>query len=137
MVALAKSIAKEKGLEQALVCAVIEQESDWDPWVPRYEPAFDRRYLVPMHLRPTSEVLRAMSWGLMQVMGETAVEVGLEECPTHLIEPAIGLEVGCAVLARDFRDAGGHAREALLRWNGGRDSLYPDQVMARIKLYQG
>lgn len=137
LIVLAKQIAHEKGLDPALVCAVVEQESDWDPWMPRYEPAFDRRYLVPMHLRPTAEVLRAMSWGLMQVLGETAVEAGFTECPTHLIEPSIGLEIGCAVLGTDLLKASGVVRDGLLRYNGGRDAAYPDQVMARMAKYQG
>jgi soluble lytic murein transglycosylase-like protein len=32
--------AEEEGLEPALVCAVVEQESNWNPWAIRYEPRF-------------------------------------------------------------------------------------------------
>lgn len=136
LIALAKQIAQEKGLDPALVCAVVEQESDWDTWAVRYEPDFDKRYLVPMHLRPTEEICRAMSWGLMQVMGETAVEHGFTPPSVHLLEPAIGLAFGCIVLGLDIFKADGVVRDGLLRYNGGRDAAYPDQVMARMAKYQ-
>ena len=35
---LARHIACEHALDPALVCAVIEQESAWNPWAVRYEP---------------------------------------------------------------------------------------------------
>jgi hypothetical protein len=49
IIALARSIAAAHGLEPALVCAVIEQESAWNPWAVRYEPAFLSRYVAPLY----------------------------------------------------------------------------------------
>jgi hypothetical protein len=40
IVALARTIASAHGLDPALVCAVVEQESAWDAHAIRYEPAF-------------------------------------------------------------------------------------------------
>lgn len=135
LIALAQRIATDAHLDPALVCAVVEQESDWDPWAVRYEPAYDRRYILPMHLRPTAEILRAMSWGLMQVMGESARGVGYEGPIPQLCDPWTGLTTGCVLLANDLRYAVQDVAAALLRWNGGGNPDYPAQVMARMKNY--
>jgi hypothetical protein len=72
IVALARTIASAHGLDPALVCAVVEQESAWDADAIRYEPAFRARYVPPLELPPTEEIARSISWGLMQVMGQVA-----------------------------------------------------------------
>jgi soluble lytic murein transglycosylase-like protein len=58
IIALARTIASEHGLDPALVCAVIEQESAWDPHAVRYGPAFRARYVAPLDLPPTEEIAR-------------------------------------------------------------------------------
>ena len=45
--ALAKKWATKYGLDPLIVCAVIEQESGWNPWASRFEPAFEQRYIKP------------------------------------------------------------------------------------------
>src|SRR5437016_1759983 len=81
LVALAHEAARAHSLWPELVCAVIEQESSWDPWALRYEPAFYARYVEPQLYRgmirqETEARARAFSWGLMQVMGQVAREHG-------------------------------------------------------------
>lgn len=78
MIVLAKAAAVAHNLPPALVCAVAEWESGgWQPFAMRYEPAFERRYdPVDATKQPTEHYARAVSWGLMQVMGETARELG-------------------------------------------------------------
>src|SRR6267142_5325096 len=49
IIELARRIAAAHGLEPALVCAVIEQESAWNPWAVRYEPGFLSRYVAPLY----------------------------------------------------------------------------------------
>src|SRR5579862_1562443 len=83
LVALAHKAAAAHSLWPELVCAVVEQESAWDPWALRYEPAFFDRYVRPQIARGnlTDEAearARAFSWGLMQVMGEVAREQGFK-----------------------------------------------------------
>src|SRR5208282_6594144 len=100
IVALARSIASEHGLDPALVCAVVEQESAWDAHAIRYEPAFRARYVAPLGLTPTEEIARSISWGLLQVMGQVAREHGFAgKFLSALCDAAAGLDVGCAVLA--------------------------------------
>ena len=80
-VALAQRAAEAHALWPELVCAIVEQESAWNPWALRYEPAFYERYIAPQIARGaipdvTESRARAFSWGLMQVMGQVAREHG-------------------------------------------------------------
>jgi len=137
---LARQIAAEHDLEPALVCAVIEQESAWNPWAVRYEPAFLSRYVAPLYtsgkLSATEAYTRAMSWGLMQVMGQVAREFGfMESSLSELNDPATGIEFGCRILAARLARAKGDVPAALLAWNGGANANYPSEVLARARNY--
>jgi soluble lytic murein transglycosylase-like protein len=140
-IAMAKAAAEAVSLDPALVCAVCEQESSWNPWALRYEPGFLSRYVMPLFsagkISATEAYARAMSWGLMQIMGETAREFGLPDAmplPT-LCDPATGLEYGCKKLADCWERARGDETKALLLWNGGGDANYPAEVQARKAKY--
>ncbi len=137
---LARSIAAAHGLEPALVCAVIEQESAWNPWAVRYEPGFLSRYVAPLYtagkLSATEAYTRAMSWGLMQVMGQVAREFGFAaDSLPQLCDPATGVELGCRILAKRMARARGDVPAALLAWNGGANPDYPSEVLARTRNY--
>jgi Transglycosylase SLT domain len=108
LVKLARQVAGANKINPALVCAVIEQESAWDPRAMRYEGAFRARYVAPLGLPPTEEIARSMSWGLMQVMGQVAREHGFAvKFLSGLCAPESGVEMGCAVLADKIAKAGG------------------------------
>jgi soluble lytic murein transglycosylase-like protein len=137
LIALARAAAAQHLLDSALVCAVIEQESSWEPHAIRYEPAFRTRYVAPLGLPPTEEVARSISWGLMQVMGQVAREHAFaRKSLAALCDPATGLEIGCAVLASKLSASAGAVSRALELWNGGANSDYAAQVIARIANYQ-
>jgi soluble lytic murein transglycosylase-like protein len=132
-------IALKTSLSPALVCAVCEQESSWNPWAIRFEPAFEARYIKPaLPAAPTTrELTKAMSFGLMQIMGETAIELGWTgSFLSELCYPAMGALFGCKKLQQCF---GSHPdREAaLLSYNGGGNPAYPSQVLARVSNYTG
>src|SRR5271156_6157981 len=108
LIALVRAVAANHKLDPAVVCAVADQESSWNPYAIRYEPAFRSRYVAPLGLPPTEEVARSISWGLMQVMGQVAREHGFTgKFPSALCDPAIGLDIGCAVLAAKLSAATG------------------------------
>ena len=137
LVTLARIIATRHELNPALVCSVVEQESAWDSHAIRYEPAFRARYVAPLGLPPTEEVARSISWGLMQVMGQVAREHGFDgRFLTALCEPETGLDIGCTVLAAKLAAADGDAARALALWNGGANSDYAAQVLARVAKYR-
>src|SRR5260370_14771439 len=112
LLALAQRAAETEGLDAALVCAVVEQESGWNAWPMRYEPAFFAKYVAPLYTNnkvgATEAYARGISWGLMQVMGQTAREKGASSLYlSTLCDPAVGLAVGCRILRPKLEAAGG------------------------------
>jgi soluble lytic murein transglycosylase-like protein len=140
IIELARHIAATHGIEPSLVCAVIEQESAWNPWAVRYEPGFLSRYVAPLYtagkLSATEAYTRAMSWGLMQVMGQVAREFGFQEASlAELCDPVTGIEFGCKILSTRLARSKGDIPGALLAWNGGSNANYPAEVLARLRNY--
>ncbi len=141
MIALARQKAAEHQLYPELVCAICEQESNWSPWAIRYEHDFFTRYVLPQWTNSklssfTEAQARAISWGLMQVMGQVAREAGFTGASlAELCDPAVGLEMGCRVLAHKLEAAAGNVPKTLLLWNGGGNPNYPAQVLARAGKY--
>lgn len=135
--ALATKWATKYGIDRYLVCAVIEQESGWNPWAIRFEPAFEARYIKPaLASAPTTrELTLAMSFGLMQVMGEVAVELGWHGAfLTELCDPDVAVDFGCRKL-RSVLDRHNTTEAALLAYNGGGNLNYAAQVLARVDHY--
>jgi soluble lytic murein transglycosylase-like protein len=138
---LAEKAADAEGLSRALVCAVIEQESGWNPWAMRYEPLFFAKYVAPLYTNnkvgATEAYARGISWGLMQVMGQTAREKGMTSLYlSALCDPAAGLATGCKILRQKLDAAGGNVSKALQAWNGGGNPDYADEVLARRPRYE-
>ncbi|HEY2460444.1 MAG TPA: lytic transglycosylase domain-containing protein [Candidatus Acidoferrum sp.] len=139
-VELACKAAIAESLDPALVCAVVEQESAWNPWAMRYEPAFFAKYVASLYtnnkVSASEAYARGFSWGLMQVMGQVAREAGFS-APflSALCDPEQGLAIGCKVLRKKFERADGDPYRALLAWNGGANAEYPAQVLARKAHY--
>jgi soluble lytic murein transglycosylase-like protein len=129
--------ATKYGLDPKIVAAVCEQESSWQPGAVRFEPAFLARYIVPMNLDLLPSLDRATSWGLMQIMGQTAIEFGFEGNLPDLRDPDKGTDYGCKKLQKCFFIHGGDEENSLLAYNGGGNSFYGQQVLARVKNYGG
>jgi soluble lytic murein transglycosylase-like protein len=131
--------ALKYGLDPKIVAAVCEQESEWNPYAIRFEPAFEARYIKPaLPAAPsTRQLTEAISFGLMQVMGEVAIELGWDgKFLTELCDPATAVLYGCRKLQKCFL-VHGDAETALLAYNGGGNGAYPAQVLARVKNYGG
>jgi len=138
LVTMVKVDAATAGLDPALVCAVIEQESSWEPMSWRYEPAFYQKYIVPMGLHDQVEAfMRSTSWGLMQVMGEVAREQHFSNALlSDLCDPKLGVEQGLQHLKRMIAiSPPGDIHTALQHWNGGGNPNYAAEVMARMSKY--
>lgn len=136
LVSLARKAAAANSLDSSLVCAIVEQESSWNPWAIRFEPLFFAKYVAPLYtnnkVSASEAYARGFSWGLMQVMGQVARENGYTEpFLSSLCDPADALEIGCRVLRKKFEAAAGDTTRALLAWNGGSNPAYPVQVLAR------
>ena|SRR5438552_9482263 len=138
---LASPYAAKYGLDPALVCALVEQESSWNRWSVRYEPAFFSRYIKPLvdagTVRPTEAVCRATSWGLCQVLGQVARENGFEGFfLSELCDTDTGLDIGCRVLKLKLAAAGNDTHNGLQLYNGGGAPNYAAEVLARMSHYQ-
>lgn len=133
-----KQHARLNNVDPALACAVVEQESAWNVWAIRYEPGFYMRYVVhQVNLNETERSARATSWGVFQMMGQVARELGFEQkFLSSLCDPDFGIPLGIKKLKQCLEACGGDEAKALLRWNGGGNAEYPLQVLARKEKYQ-
>ena len=136
LAALARKSATCQSLDPALICAIVEQESAWNPWALRFEPAFFARYVASLYtnnkVTASEAYARGFSWGLMQIMGQTAREAGFD-APflSALCDPEQSFTLGCKIFRRKLDRAEGIVTAALLSWNGGSNPAYPTQVLAR------
>lgn len=138
LVALADAEAKLQKLDPALVKAIIEQESGWNIYASRFEAGFYKRYISKTcPVQSTESIARATSFGLLQLMGEVARELSFSDIQlSDLFDPRTNLKYGCQHLANKLKSAKGDVTKALLLWNGGSDTAYPQQVLARKKHYE-
>ncbi|MHC1792029.1 transglycosylase SLT domain-containing protein [Solidesulfovibrio sp.] len=137
-------------LPVVIVQAMVAHESAGGiPCAVRFEPDFYEQYLKGKtpNFRPhpscsweTERIQRATSWGLMQVMGETARCVGFRGWFPELCQPAVGLEWGCRYLRRlaDKYLTDGDWPTVMRAYNGGPgnrnklDSPYPSKILEHI-----
>ena len=100
------------GLEPAMVAAVCEVESGFNPYAARYEAGFHHRYVKPWLKQGRraslfEEAALATSLGIMQVMGLVAVELGCEvRSLPSLVTVETGLWFGCRKLRQIVRRYG-------------------------------
>ena len=107
---------------------MVETESAWYTYASRTEKGFKKYYIDPIKSvrrygvtsYETEREERATSYGLCQVMGQVARELGCTvESLTELCNPEVGLEYGAKRLKKAMDRKGGNVREALLNYNGG------------------
>lgn len=151
--------AELHGLDPTLVAAVVEQETaeSWDPWVSRWELRYrwlwhptmgsarplsvgawleipaDWPAWLPWKISGSTEfIAQKHSWGLMQLMGANARELGFSRPLTELSRAHLGLEYGCRFLRRQLDRYAGDVALALEAYNDGRgDGMGPGVEYAR------
>jgi hypothetical protein len=137
---LARAIAAQHGLPPEILCGMIEREATVNQWAIRYEPGFLTRYVMPQYeegkIDLTETYTRAMSWGCLQIMGQTAREFGFTgRFLSELCDPPVGIEYGCRKLAKCLKDASGDMNKALEAYNGGNNTQYSAEVLALSARY--
>lgn len=138
LIVMLKAEATRQSLDPALMCAIAEQESNWEIYATRYEDAFYNRYLKKLYPgKPTTEsIQRAISFGVLQLMGQSAREIGYSAIGlATLLEPIINFRFGCMHFANKLKSAKGDVEKALLLWNGGSAPNYGKEVLARKGKY--
>lgn len=142
---LINSVARKHQITPQLVAAIIYEESRGKVYRTRFEMRWFTRLrgikrdqllgFVPgesLCSLDTEKVHRATSWGLCQILGETARERGFQgENLTQLIEPEVGVDIAMGYLAHLIK-LKGNEYDAVLAYNGGADDQYPIRVYAHI-----
>lgn len=144
-----------KALPPSLVYAIIMVESRGNPFAIRYEPGFfqwlknklTNRKLVFTGLtnRDTEMNARSMSWGLMQIMGQTARQEGFEGLfLAELCDPTVNIYYGLKYFYRQFAKYGS-IWDAVSAYNAGtpfknsngtyKNQAYVDKVKAAKILF--
>lgn len=112
---LVETFAARYGIPPALLAAIVHVESGGDTWACRHEPGYkwlwdvrenrpyrgDRRMIpAPRFVSSETELWQQeASWGLLQVMGATARELGYRgRYIAKLNDPEFGMEFGCRFL---------------------------------------
>lgn len=108
-----------------LLVAQVQIESAFDPNAFRYEPAYFDHYIRGKSADQVRGApygpLAACSYGLLQILLETALEIGYTDRPERLFDPRVGLAWGAKYLSRLWDGLGraeGSYRVALARYNG-------------------
>ena len=131
----ARKVATTHGIPPAIFLGLVEQESNFDTYAMRFEPAFFEHY--EQSALDTEHVGRSISFGLTQVMGQVARELGFTgKFLSSLCDEATGLEYGARKLASCFKSVNGDVTKALLRYNGGGNLQYPAQVVLKSVKYE-
>lgn len=111
-----------------LIRAVIWVESRGDPKAKRYERKIDDS-----------------SFGVMQILLGTAVEMGFEGEAPELLDPAVNMHFGCKYLTKQLKRYGGHIPSAIAAYNAGGaykrkgrfvNQYHVDKVMAAYRSLQ-
>lgn len=96
--------AQDYNLDPNLIRAVILTESAGQSWATRYEPGFKYTLNVESYsailgiTQITETTHQKTSWGLMQVMGCVARELGFKDHLPMLCLPYWGITIGCKKL---------------------------------------
>lgn len=118
-------------LDADLVAAICMAESSFDPFKTRYEENW--RYPTPPEqiarilgvTKITEQRLQAFSWGLMQVMGSVARELGFAGHLTQMTDINLGIQFGCIHLARKLKQFPKRIQDGVSAYNAGTPKFDP------------
>ena len=120
--------AAKYGLDPDYVEAHVMTESSGNPKATRYEPAFYSRYVVPLKIKDEKEAkCRATSFGLLQIMGQVAREMGFKGEFKDLCGVIGGLDWGCRKLAKCYEKFGKkNINAGIAAYNCGTPKITPE-----------
>lgn len=118
-------IAHTYKLDYRLVAAICEHESSWNPFAWRYEPTYQwlNQKAIDKKPTPAQKALERFgqmcSWGLGQMMGATARDLGLGGNLPSLCDPKTSITFTCIYLSRLFAKFEGDENHVIAAYNGG------------------
>lgn len=119
------SAAEKFRIDANLIRAIARVESNLDNWSVRYEPTLKLANDVTGYAQKnlityaTEEVLQHMSFGLMQILGVVARDLGFTDKLVMLCIPEIGLFYGCKQLQRLQQRYGEDEASVISAYNAG------------------
>lgn len=122
---LISEAAQNLHLDRKLVGAICHVESDGISATTRFEPTyrylyFPERYAESLMITSfTEENAQKTSYGLLQLMGGVARELGYADYLSRLVEPKLGLEFGCRKLAAIKQKYGDVKEDIAAAYNHG------------------
>lgn len=97
--------ARQYNLDPLFVASIVQAESAGDPWATRFEKDYKWLY-KPARLAEDNRITeitetahQKTSWGLMQIMGGVAREIGFKGPLPKLCLVKVGLSYGCLKLS--------------------------------------
>ena len=149
-VALIERVAQEEKIPANILKAIVRVESGGRTDAVRYEPEW--RYFNSPHdwasrfgITPATEgVFQSMSWGLCQVMGATARDLGHTGMLTDLLKPELSLRYGAKLIRSHVERYGEDAESDIIAaYNAGSarkkdtgmyvNQRYVDKVWAALR----
>lgn len=144
--------ATEYKLDPKIITCIILQESGGDTYAIRYEPGFFKRYIekltketatgyIPKGISwETEKNARCISFGLGQIMGETARSIGKykAESLAQLCNPVDNIDMLCRILTFYLTREKFNLTNALASYNAGSPrfeagQLYAKKVLTRLE----
>ena len=147
---LCRVISKAHQVDPILVIAICGQESNYTPSSVRFEPKWNYLFETEKFARKlkitqaTEEQLQKFSWGIMQVMGSVARELGFDKALPELIKADLGIYYGIlklSVLATKYKNQ----TDQIASYNGGnatkvngiyRNHKYVDSILKRMSVLE-
>jgi len=141
IITMCKDYGERFGLRPVLIQAIVETESNYETRAMRYEPGY--RYTTQvnvlaqaMRVTPeTEEALQKFSYGLMQIMGGVARELGFTGYLPDLLIPQIGMGYACKHLKNLTERYGSSERAVVASYNAGSPIYKPDGVLFANQQY--
>ena len=146
-----REVATKLNLDPLMLAALVMTESGGNECAMRYESGFYHRYILRIsyevkifaknnNVTPDTEGHgRAISWGPMQIMGQTAREQGFKGWFPELCNNETGIFYGAKYYKGQLTRYGGDTQDALAAYNGGsvvrmksgvyKNERYVDKVM--------
>lgn len=127
----AEAQAKASGLDANLVLAICAIESSWNPLAARFEPAFKyfnepNKWAASLGISVETETMfQACSWGLMQIMGSAARDLGYTGPMQQLCSMWLGTEFGCRKLEQ-LQKKYPDERDVIAAYNAGSPRRIPE-----------
>lgn len=129
--ALIKNIAEFNGVDSDLAISIAEVESHFDELACRFEVNWKYLSAVESYAREsgisqdTERNLQMCSWGMMQVMGSVARELGHRVNLLTLTRPEVGVRFGCLKL-KELTKKYGSVEAVVAAYNAGIPKKMPD-----------